>query len=316
VSQPAFSPAVEAALDRYTISALPAGFSDRLLARLAAGDLPTAAHDVAAPEPRRRAKGFSGPWARSGRILGSTVLFGLVTAAAAASGLLGDPVYIPGVSEVLAKAEIIAPIEAKQASATKSVDKQLAATSTTETAEIPPATGKEAVKALVTQLRSDPEYRALPRKERVAIARAEAIELVRSGTVTGPELRQAIREMRAEARPIIRAHVQEVVARRRAETTMERAPERLKPEASEPVQALQPQPDNVAVEPEAPKLAADTVTAEPAPAEEPAATREERIEDLRERYKTATPEQRARIRQRIRERTAQRGAAKPVRQRP
>lgn len=316
MSQPAFSPAVEAALNRYTVTALPAGFSDRLLARLAAGDLPAATQDVAVPAPRRRTKGFSGPWARSGRILGSTALFGLVTAAAAASGLLGDPVYIPGVSEVLAKAEIIAPVEAKQANAPKLAAKQLAVVAEPDTAETPPATGKDAVKALVTQLRSDPEYRALPRKERVAIARAEAIELVRSGTVTGPELRQAVREMRAEARPIIRARVEEAVARRRAETTIERAPERLKPEASEPVQTLQPQPDNVAVEPEAPKLAADTVTAEPAPAEEPAATREERIEDLRERYKTATPEQRARIRQRIRERTAARGAAKPVRQRP
>lgn len=316
MTQPAFSPAVEVALNRYTVSALPAGFSDRLLARLATGDLPAVAEDVAVPASRRRTKGFSGPWARSGRILGSTALFGLVTAAAAASGLLGDPVYIPGVSEVLAKAEIIAPVGAKQASATKPVEKQLAVTSATDTAEMPPAMGKEAVKALVTQLRNDPEYRALPRKERVAIARAEAIELVRSGTVTGPELRQAIREMRAEARPIIRARVREVVARRQAETTIERAPERRKPETAEPVQTPQSQADNAPIEPEAPKLAAETVAAEPVPVEEPAATREERIDELRERYKTATPEQRARIRQRIRERTAQRGAAKPVRQRP
>jgi hypothetical protein len=309
VNQPAFSSAVEAALNRYTVAALPVGFSDRLLGRLAAGALPEVATDGPISAPRRRSKGFSSAWARSGRILGSTALFGLVTAAAAASGLLGDPVYIPGVSEALAKAEIIAPVQPQKKPTPKLATPKAPISAEKPVEEVTPTTGKEAVKALVTQLRRDPEYRALPRKQRVAIARAEAIELVRSGAVTGPQLRQAIREMRAEARPVVRAKVEEAVAQRRAEKMAQRRGEKGKRMPSGNATA-EPNPD-LAMETEmgaaVPKV--DVATEEPAANAETNLARKERIEELRERYRTATPEQRARIRQRIRERT---GTGQPM----
>ena len=293
MTQFAFSLGVEAALNRYTVAALPEGFSDRLMARLEAGGLFEIASTHSAPIPPRRTKGFSGPWARSGKILGSTALFGLVTAAAAASGLLGEPIYVPGVSEVLAKAEIITPNQIA-----KAVAKPVQVTNTKKPVEtavpaVEPPKGKDAVKALVAQLRDDPEYRALPRKAQIAIARAEAVELVRSGAISGPELREAVREMRAEARPVIKAKIDEVVARRRVENSGSEMPKR--PPA--PKAEVKPGPDGQNVK-------SNIAT--------PAATKanNDRIRALRERYRNASPEERAVIRQRIRERAGA-GVAPP-----
>jgi hypothetical protein len=270
VTQPEFSAAEKAALDRYSLAPLPDGFSDRLLARLAAGDLPAISDIGGGPAPSRRTRGFSGPWARSGRIVGSTALFGMVAAAAAASGILGEPVYIPVVSEALARADIIAPVKPEKAK-----PKQLAAPKLPETvkAENPivvPAKGTGAVKATLKQLRADPEFRALPPKQRRAIARAEMIELLRSGAVTRQEMQQAMDEMREEARPIIRARIEAQAARERA---------------AETGNPLPPSADK-----------------NPAPSSDAKAERAAQAAELRERYRQATPEQRAEIRKRIRER--------------
>jgi hypothetical protein len=275
VTRSAFSPAIEAALDRYTVAAVPDGFADRLLARLQDGGAEVVADPPIFATPRPRAKGFSGPWARSGRILGSTALFGLVTAAAAASGLLGEPVYVPGVSEVLAKADIIAPVQKPKAPVAIPHSASAKAPVPVAAKPAPSLKGKDAVRALVAQLKDDPEYRALPLKARQAIARAEAIELVRSGTVSGPELREALGEMRAEARPIIKARIEEAAARRRAANT---GTESAKPSSTENTDPQQP-----------PTRAANQ--------------NKERVKALRERYRNASPEERAQIRQRIRERT-------------
>lgn len=327
MKQPAFSKDVEAALDRYTVPSLPHGFTDRLMARLAAGDLPKDVQIEPVTAPRRRTKGFAGPWVRSGRILGSAALFGLVTAAAAASGFLGDPVYIPVVSDVMARAELVAPInrESEKSAITHKQEpaaKSLAVTpadpkdaNATET-EPPASKGKEAVKALITQLRNDPDYRSLPRKHRVALARAETLELIRAGVVTRPELRQIVQEMRAEARPVIRQRIEEAAARRQAQLPARPQPDSL-PASSAPRRVDKA----VLVNPSQPEATTsiagsnqEIVKAAPTTAE-PAINREQ-VKRLRERYRDATPEQRARIRRAIRERTGEPKSDRPVEEQP
>ncbi|MBL0022131.1 MAG: hypothetical protein IPP23_07435 [Sphingomonadales bacterium] len=107
MSQPVFPPNVAAALDRLTVPPLPEGFSDRLLARLAAGDMPLESEAAPKlPEPRQR-RILGGRWRRSGFIVGSVGLLGMATATAAAAGIFGEPIYLPVVSEALAKADLV-----------------------------------------------------------------------------------------------------------------------------------------------------------------------------------------------------------------
>ena len=107
MSEPAFPPNVSAALDRLTVPPLPQGFGNRLIARIEAGDLPHVATDVAQhlSSPRRRFGGSG--WRRSGGIVAIAATFSLATATAAASGFFGEPIYVPVVSDALAKADLV-----------------------------------------------------------------------------------------------------------------------------------------------------------------------------------------------------------------
>ena len=104
MTEPAFSPEINKALDAYAVPPLPKGFSDQLMARIASGD--AGAIDAAAPLPALRRR-IASPWQRTTRIVGSVALFSLATVTAAAAGVFGNPVYVPGVSEALVEAKIV-----------------------------------------------------------------------------------------------------------------------------------------------------------------------------------------------------------------
>jgi hypothetical protein len=83
-----FDPHTAKALDRFTVPALSADFADRIIARAKSNSALPPLH--AAP-PRRSAR-FG--WRRSGIILASVAGLGLMSAAAAATGVFGDAVRV------------------------------------------------------------------------------------------------------------------------------------------------------------------------------------------------------------------------------
>ena len=192
MSDAVFSASIVAALDRFTVPALPSGFAERLLARLESGVFPIEALDILPPlrrpmAPRR--------WLRPGRLFISVALLGVASATAAASGAFGDPIYVPVVSEALARADIVA-LPVKPAAKPKpKVVVEKAPALVEKKAEI---TGPAAVRALYKRLRADDAFRALPPHERAAVARKELSEMLRAGTVKPDEIRVAMREMREE----------------------------------------------------------------------------------------------------------------------
>jgi hypothetical protein len=211
MTDPAFPPHIAAALDRLTVPPLPQGFGDRLAARIAAGDLPVESSSFTPPlAPARRRFGSAG-WRRSGRIVTVVAAFGIATATAAASGIFGKPVYVPVVSDALAKAKLVELPVRSVKSAPKAAAVSDANTKVTET---PKATGHEAVRTLYDRLRADPEYLTLPRRQRIAIARREIRTLLQSGEVTLPELRQALAEHRNEIRPALKQRIERQIDRR------------------------------------------------------------------------------------------------------
>jgi hypothetical protein len=211
MTEPAFPPHISAALDRLTVPPVPRGFSERLAARLAAGDLPAESSSIAPPIAPARRRFGSTSWRRSGRVVTVVAAFGIATATAAASGFFGQPIYVPVVSDALAKAKLV---ELPARIAKPEPRAVVSSETVTENAEAPKATGREAVRTLYDRLRADPEYRTLPRRERVAIARQEIRTLLQSGAVTLPELRQALTEHRTEIRPALKQRIERQIVRR------------------------------------------------------------------------------------------------------
>jgi hypothetical protein len=82
VTDPRNDPQMKAALDRFTVPALPEGLADRIVAAAIAEPAPTQAVPPRRRDPR-------GGWRRPSRILAGALAFGLVSAAAAATGYLG-----------------------------------------------------------------------------------------------------------------------------------------------------------------------------------------------------------------------------------
>jgi polyhydroxyalkanoate synthesis regulator phasin len=208
MTEAAFSPDMEKALDTYVVPPVPAGFADRLIARIASGD--TGSVDVAPlPLPSRR---VASPWRRTSRIIGSVALFSLATATAAAAGVFGRPVYVPGVSEALVEAKIV---EAP-APAIKSKVRMVAEPKTVTPATAPPpATGSAAIVSRVSELRSDPEYAKLPPRERLKIAGKEVRQMVRSGEASRQDVRAAVRELAEGDEPATREAWRKAAAERR-----------------------------------------------------------------------------------------------------
>lgn len=288
MSEPAFPPHIDAALDQLTVPPLPQGFGDRLAARIAAGDLPVESTSITAPlAPARRRFGSAG-WRRSGRIVTVVAAFGIATATAAASGFFGEPVYVPMVSDALAKAKLvelpqkdIPKPKAKPAVVSKDI-----APAQPETEPTPH--GRQAVRALYQRLRSDPEFRALPRQERLAIARQEIETMLEKGEVTLPELRHALAEHRLLQNPAIRRKIGRELARREMAQRSEAATGMaVEDRAATGDQLQQPRIDPA-------KAEARREAYRQLPPEQQA-----RVRELREQIRSATPAERRAIRREL-----------------
>jgi len=204
MSTPAFPPHIDAALNRFTVPPLPAGFANRLLARLDVGDLPLEAAVLPAqPPPLRRNKVSA--WRRSGRLMMAVGALGVASATAAASGFFGRPLYVPVVSETLAKAKLVdlpertpSPRIVAATDAPKPADAAMATAVPTEA--LPPADAakaREALRNLHQRLRSDPAFRRLPPSERRHATRQEIRSMVENGEVSVDDLKANFAEQRA-----------------------------------------------------------------------------------------------------------------------
>jgi len=195
LTKPAFSPEIEKALDDYVVPPVPAGFSDRLLMRIANGDNGSVDPVVSLPATRRRT---ASPWRRTSRIVGSIAFLSLATAAAAAAGVFGNPVYVPGVSEALIEAKIVdAPVAVTKPRIRMVAEPKAVIPSPAQ----PAATGRAAVVNRVAELRSDPEYAKLPPRERLKAARTEVRQMVRLGEASRQDVRAAVRELAQDTDP-------------------------------------------------------------------------------------------------------------------
>jgi hypothetical protein len=134
-------------------------------------------------------------WRRPGMVAIGLVALGVTSATAAASGFFGKPVYVPVVSEVLAKAEIVKlPVKSAAAPKPKTVAKPAP-----DKAELKSeVTGAEAVRKMYQRLRADKEFRALPQRDRAEIAREELAALLRAGTIKPEDIGTAMRAMRQD----------------------------------------------------------------------------------------------------------------------
>ena len=290
MTEPAFSPEMEKALNSYAVPPAPAGFSDRLMARIASGDTGSVATAVPELPARRRTPS---PWRRTSRIVGSVALFSLATATAAAAGVFGNPVYLPGITEALVKAEIV------EAPSPKPLPVRVAAQSTEPEVATPVQTevaqGSAAVTSRLTELREDPRFAELTPKQKLAVAGREVRTMVRSGEVTRQEARTAVREMARNADPATKAAMRKALAERRAQRL-----ERRNGVATAPV-AASPEPLAISAPAGAQEQGA-AATTEPLPALAAGKLTEEQADAVRERLRTASPEQRAALRNALRER--------------
>lgn len=190
----AFPEHVVSALDRYQAPPLPYGFTERLLAKVAAGTLPDAVEPALPPLPPLRK---SPPWRRAGRILGSVAAISLVTATAAASGLLGERVHIPYISDILVSTKLV--VAEKRADQNKVQSANAVTTEAAPVAEAEPVTGTAAVKEMHAKLRNDPEFRALTPAQKAARLKMETRALIAAGQATPADIR-AVRKERIEKR--------------------------------------------------------------------------------------------------------------------
>jgi polyhydroxyalkanoate synthesis regulator phasin len=289
MAEPEFSPEVRTALDSYAVPSLPSGFADRLLARIEAGD--TAKLAPATGFANRLRRNGSGAWRRSSRIIGSVAFLSLATATAAAAGIFGSPVYVPGVSEVLAKTELV---PASRYTAVEKSPVLAAKPKDVAVRDVPvqPANGTEAVVSRIEQLRENPKFENLTPRQKFIIARKEVQTMVRSGEATQQEARAAVRELVKNADPETKAQWREgAIARRKAR--LERREQFPEPAiAQTDAQVTTGDTSEVApISDELPLLATSNLS-------------HENIAVLRQRYRDATPAERAEIRRTLRERRA------------
>lgn len=215
MAEPLFSRELEKALDAYAVPTIPAGFSDRLMSRIATGDTGVNVAGGALPVSRARR---ASPWRRAGRIIGIVGTFSLATATAAAAGFFGDPVYVPGVSEALVEAKIV---EAPAAIMKPKVRMVAEPKAVTPAAAPLPATGSAAIVSRVSELRRDPEYAKLSPRERLKVARKEVRDMVRSGEASRQDVRAAVRVLAKDADPATKEAWRNAAADRR-ENRLER----------------------------------------------------------------------------------------------
>lgn len=211
MTEPAFSPNVSKALDSYIVPPVPSGFSDRLMARITAGDTGEAVAVAPVPTKKRRS---NSPWRRTSRIVGAVAMFSLATATAAAAGIFGEPVYMPGITEALVEAKIV---ETKRPVAKPAV----------RAVAVPPAfepaapralaatAGSGAIVSRVQELRNDPEFAKLAPREKIRVAGKEVRQMVKSGEASRQDVRAAVRELAQDADPATKEAWRKAAANRR-----------------------------------------------------------------------------------------------------
>jgi hypothetical protein len=193
----AFPPAVAAALDRLTVPSLPVGFTDRLAARIDADDFPA---DRGLPLPAKPRLSFirKAGWRRTGGIITSLAALGIATATAAASGVFGEPVYVPVVSDALAKADLVE-IPKQVKPVVKVAPKTVAVAQKPEAPE-PVVDGKTAARNLIQSKWQDPNFRKLPQDQRQGAMQAEIKAAIEAGRFTREDFRAALVEAQTERR--------------------------------------------------------------------------------------------------------------------
>jgi hypothetical protein len=199
MSDTPFPPEMRRALDSFAPPPLPPDFAERVAER--------ARQREAAPElPRLRRP--ASRWRRAGWIAGGVASLSLVSAAAAATGVFGEPVHVPVISQIAQSLEIV-PVPAERA-ASIAAEAQVQ-----EPTEPEPASTRERLDALL----DDPEFRALPPRKRRAELRQTARELIDSGEATPREvvsaLRDSARERVAQLPPEQREQIEAAATERR-----------------------------------------------------------------------------------------------------
>jgi hypothetical protein len=286
MSEAQFPKHISDALDRYAAPPLPQGFADRLIARAEAEVAPHL-------PPLRPTRSFAKAWRRSGIVAGSIGLFGMVTAAAAATGIFGEPVYVPVMSEALAKVNI-APMPKMAATKPPKAKPAPAKTPTIAKAEVPAEPvveakipdGTEQARTAIRTMWDDPDFRQLPKEERRIAAKERLRTGIAEGRYSKEELKSAMQAMQAE-----RAERREQRAAARAAFGLPEKPKRQRA-AGDPQEAGPAAPD----------------------ANGPAAIPANAKQRLRERLQNATPEERERILSKMRERREARKAARAAQQ--
>jgi hypothetical protein len=177
MSEPPFSPELRRALDGFAPPPVASGFAERALDRVRARD-----EAATPPLPQRwRRWRTASPWRRGGVIAGAIASVSLVSAAAAATGLFGEPVEVPVISRIARSLDI--------------VEAPLAPPGTPARAEASGVTsGASAARERIDALIDDPAFRALPPVERRAELRRTAREIVSSGDARPREVIDALRE--------------------------------------------------------------------------------------------------------------------------
>lgn len=216
MSDAAFPSHITAALDRLSPPPLPRGFADRLVARIEAGDLPANVEEGSTPPPFSR-RHAAGVWRRSGRLVMAVAALGIASATAAASGAFGDPIYVPVVSETLAKAKFVElPSQVAAAPIVESKTFKAPAPAR-DGAQIPladPIKARQALRDLHKRLRANPEFRRLPPDERRAMARQEVRAMIDRGEISIDHLKASAATMQARRAEVIEARRNSMAERR------------------------------------------------------------------------------------------------------
>jgi polyhydroxyalkanoate synthesis regulator phasin len=215
-----FPAAVREALAHYDVPPLPDGFSDRLIERIANENIGKIKTPASSPASwlRNSSGQRIGPWGRSGKILTTVAAFSLATATAAATGVFGEPAYVPVISQVLASAKLINdPRQSKLPPIPKKPVLPAVRAKAAVVLEYPQVqdSGTQAAVDRVRSLKDDPEFQAMPLRERLAAARAAVLSMVQSGEVTPQEARDAVRNLVRDADPAVKAHWREAAAARK-----------------------------------------------------------------------------------------------------
>lgn len=191
---------IDAVLDRFTVPPLPAGFADRIVA--------AAEHRTASLPDRRPPRDKIGGWRRRGAVLGGSAALGLLSAAAAAAGLFGEPARravreVPVVGTIIAR---VVPESAQPIRASASAPQpQIFAERTTQAASSPdaqPGGSEEIVRRIV---------------ERIEEQRKQRAELGQSRRPVPPQVvAQAIRHLPPDQRETVVQRLREIRDERRA----------------------------------------------------------------------------------------------------